>query len=159
MTKMGIWATILAVTLTTGLLVGSISSTYGTHPICPPYGKFIQIDGGEAVEITGYTYSTTPEKGKKSFMFEKEVDEELSAHIKNLVEKGQKVTVKITVCKEVFNNDGTSSTKTHMVTFSDVVLTEVTESADADDDFPSEKVTGTYGKVEQMTMTEPRTTD
>ena len=153
MTKTGIWATILAITLTTGLLASYIptSDADGPSAPCPPTGKFVDVVvmGGAPMgpfEIDSYTYSSST----MMYMFTHEPDGEggLSEKIDDAIKNGKSVDVHFTSCKQT----KMGMFKTHTVWLTGGMATDVTETAGDDDDFPTEKVTGTF--TERMRMTE-----
>jgi len=147
--KTTISALILAVTLTTGLVAISLPTADATHPSCPFKTVTIVIDGVEMTDdIKGYTYS----KSSKTFMFTHEPDDDnttgLSAKILAAIENGDKVDIHFETCKEV---QPPPLIKTHEVWLTDGKLTDVSETSGDGDDFPTEKVSGEFDKVERMT--------
>jgi len=157
MTRTIILPTIVAVTLMTGLLVGSFPTTTAAGPSapCPPVGQFVNIviagvDMGP-FPIDSYSYSTASDrKNPKMFMFSFEPDAILSPKVLDAVENGTPVDIHFTSCKAI--GDGTF--KKHTVWLMGVAITETSEST-GDDGFPTEKAKGTYEKVERETTTGP----
>jgi hypothetical protein len=78
----------------------------------------------------------------------------LSAKILSAIENGDIVDIHFTSCKKVFTSEGDESIKKHEVWLKGVQITETSETT-GDDGFPTEKVTGTFTKVERMTSTTP----
>ncbi len=156
MTRAIILTTLVAVTLMTGLMIGSIptSDAQMLPSICPPFGKFVEIDTGSGpmgpFEISSYTYTTTtdPDTGMTTgtYMFTHEPGEDLSPKILAALKSGSMVDLHITTCKKVGN-----TVKTHTVWLSLGMVTSVSETAGDDDDFPAEKVSGTFTEIEKMT--------
>ena len=146
----------LAVILTTGLMIGSIptSDAQMLPSICPPFGKFVEIDTGSGkmgpFEINGYTYSTDS-SGGGTYMFTHEPGADLSPKILAALKSGAMVDIHFTTCKKVGQN-----VKTHTVWLSVGMITSVSETAGDDDDFPTEKVSGTFTEIEKMTTTEKK---
>ena len=158
MTRTIILTTLVAVTLMTGLLVGSIPTTIAAGPgaPCPPPGKTVTvvIDGTEMGPFDIDSYSTHTEKKKKNntFMFTHEVDGMLSAKMLAALQNEDTVDIHITVCK--INFDGTA--KIHTVWLTGGTITSIDEtSGDSDDDFPKEKIKGTFKKIERETVVPP----
>ena len=155
MTQNGIWVIITAVILTTGLLASSIpisDAQGGPSAPCPPTGKFVDIEVGKGgpmgpFEIDSYTYSSTD----KTFMFTHEPDgaDGLSGKIDDAIKSGDQVDIHFTSCKKT----GMGMFKTHTVWLTGGTITDVSETAGDDDDFPTEKATGTFDKRERMTET------
>jgi len=156
MTKTYLWVTFLAVTLMTGLLVGSIPTSDAAPP-CPPTGKFVEIEivPGPPVglmgpfEINSYTYTSTSDGmggTMGTFMFTHEVDSDLSGKIDDAIKSGDEVKIHFSVCKA----KGKSFKQT-TVWLSGGIMTEVTETAGDDDDFPTEKASGTFTMKDRMT--------
>jgi len=149
-TKTTIFALILAVTLTTGLVAISFPTIEASGPsaLCPPnIGKFVNINDMGPFEIEGYTYSST----SKTFMFthEPDADDEgmgLSEKILAAIKNGDKVDVHFTTCKST-----DPGFKKHVVWLTDGKLTDVSETVGDDDDFPTEKVSGEFSEVERET--------
>ena len=150
-----LWVTILAVTLTTGLLASSLPTISAGTPSapCPPTGKFVNIDvmGVEMgpYEIKSYTYSAA----SGTYMFTHEPDDTdgmgLSEKILPAIKEGKPVDIHFTSCKQT----GMGMFKKHTVWLSLGMITDVSETAGDDDDFPTEKVTGTFTEIERMTET------
>ena len=158
--KTTISALILAATLTTGLLAGSLpfsDATDGPSADCPPEGKSVHVvvNGVEMgpFDIDSYTYSSS----SKTFMFTHEPDDDatsgLSAKILAAIKNGDKVDIHFTTCKITSNEPLT--TKKHEVWLTDGKLTDVTETMGDDDDFPTEKVSGEFSEIERHTTTTP----
>jgi len=144
----------LTAILTTGLLAISLptSDAVGPSAACPPPGKFVDIDVmGEGpmgpFEINGYTYSTA----SGMFMFTHEPDDDggLSGKILDAFTNGKFVDVHLTVCKQT----GEDTFKKRTVWLTMGMVTDVSETLGDDDDFPTEKVTGTFTEIERMTET------
>ena len=154
MTRTIILSTIVAATLMTGLLVGSFPIINATGPVgtCPGKTVIVVINGVEMGPFDIDSYSTEVDKMKKNnmFMFTHEVDGVLSAKMLNALKNGDVVDIHITVCKEL----GPGMFKIHTVWLTGGAVTSVSETSDdSDDDFPKEKIKGTFKKIETMTET------
>ena len=173
MTRTIILSTIVAVTLMTGLLVGSFPTTFAGGPgaPCPPEGTFVTIVGDDGTEMTypidSYTFSTKNDKkkDKNTFMFSHEPDDDegdagigLSAKILAAIKSGDKVDIHFTACKEVSSRSSDDIFKKHEVWLTGATITETSETP-GDDGFPTEKATGKFKDVERMTSTSSFTSD
>jgi len=161
---------LVAGSLMSGLLVSSIHSTYAADAgvPCPPTGTFVTIITSDGTSMTypidSYTFSTHTEKkkDKPTFMFTHEPDDDestdtgtgLSAKILSALENGEIIDIHFTACKEV--PGPLPMYKKHDVWLKDAQITETSETS-GDDGFPTEKVTGTFTKVERTTSTNPPT--
>ena len=154
MTRTIILSAIVAATLMTGLLVGSFPTTNAAGPVGPCPGKTVTvvINGVEMGPFDIDSYSTEVDKMKKNnmFMFTHEVDGVLSAKMLNALKNGDVVDIHITVCKEL----DPGMFKIHTVWLTGGAVTSVSETSDdSDDDFPKEKIKGTFTEIERMTET------
>jgi len=133
----------------TGLLVGSIPiSNAADPPACLPTGKFVEINEMGPFEIDSYSYTSTSDGADGTmgtFMFTHEVDDELSGKIDDAVKDGGPLKIHFSVCKA----KGKSFKQTTVWLIGEI--DEVTETAGEDDDFPTEKASGTF--TEKMRMT------
>jgi len=153
-----ILSAIVAITLVTGLLVGSIPTTIAAGPSapCPPPGKTVTvvIDGLEMGPFDIDSYSTHTEKKKKdnTFMFTHEVDDMLSAKMLAALQNEESVDIHITVCKI----SGSGEAKIHTVWLTGGTITSIDETSDDEvDDFPKEKIKGSFKEIERMTEVPP----
>jgi len=156
MTRTIILTTLVAVTLMTGLLVGSFPTTNAAGPVGPCPGKTVTvvIDGNEMGPFDIDSYSTHTEKKKKNntFMFTHEVDGMLSAKMLAALQNGDQVDIHITVCK--VGPEG--GMKIHTVWLTEGTITSVDETSDdSEDDFPKEKIKGKFKEIERMTEVIP----
>jgi len=159
MTRAIILTTLVAATLMTGLLVGSIPTTIAAGPSapCPPDGKtvIVVINGVQMGPFDIDSYSTHTEKKKKNntFMFTHEVDGVLSGKMLAALQNGDTVDIHITVCK---NSSSESGPKIHTVWLTGGTITSVDETSDdSEDDFPKEKIKGKFKKIEKETVVPP----
>jgi len=159
MTRAIILTTLVAATLMTGLLVGSIPTTIAAGPSapCPPDGKtvIVVINGVQMGPFDIDSYSTHTEKKKKNntFMFTHEVDGVLSGKMLAALQNGDTVDIHITVCK---NSLSESDKKIHTVWLTGGTITSVDETSDdSEDDFPKEKIKGKFEKIEKETVVPP----
>jgi len=161
MTRMIILTTLVAATLMTGLLVGSIPTTIAAGPSapCPPDGKtvIVVINGVQMGPFDIDSYSTHAEKKKKNntFMFTHEVDGVLSGKMLAALQNGDTVDIHITVCK---NSLSEKDAKTHTVWLTGGTITSIDETSDdsdGPDDLPKEKIKGKFDKIEKMTEVPP----
>ncbi len=161
MTRTIILTTLVAATLMTGLLVGSIPTTIAAGPSapCPPDGKtvIVVINGVQMGPFDIDSYSTHTEKKKKNntFMFTHEVDGVLSGKMLAALQNGDTVDIHITVCKNSLSEFGA---KIHTVWLTGGTITSIDETSDDSDDvddFPKEKIKGKFDKIEKMTEVPP----
>ncbi len=161
MTRTIILSTMIAATLMTGLLVGSIPTTIAAGPSTPCIsdGKtvIVVINGVEMGPFDIDSYSTHTEKKKKNntFMFTHEVDGVLSGKMLDALQNGDTVDIHITVCI----NSASESPKIHTVWLTGGTITSIDETSsddsDGPDDLAQEKIKGKFDKIEKMTEVPP----
>jgi len=154
MTRTIILSAIVAATLMTGLLVGSFPTTNAETCLPPTKHVTVSINGDPPMgpfDIDSYTATTEVDKSKKKnmFMFTHEVDDMLSAKMLAALNNGDVVDIHITMCQIDANG---IVVKMHTVWLTGGTVTSVSETSDdSSDDFPKEKIKGTFTEIKKMT--------